>query len=109
MFVPQHEEERIKKMIDAKTFADITELTRDEKREIWMTRQGISLAALCVVVGCTVSTLSKHLRNETIPVEHHLKLVRFGVPAELLPLPVDQKRGPKPRNAMPMTALAQAQ
>jgi hypothetical protein len=95
--------------IDAKNSMNLSDLTRDEKREIWMKRQGETLEGLAVVCGCGISALSRHFRNETMPTAHHQKLVEYGMPADTLPEPLDRPRGPKPRNAMPMTALAQAQ
>ena len=74
---------------------NVADLTRDEKREIWMRRAGETLANLAAVAGCVPSVLSRHLRSDTMPVPMHARLVEYGVPAGLLPDPFEKKRGPK--------------
>jgi hypothetical protein len=43
----------------------------------------------------------KFLKSEYMPTDHHAKLVKLGVPAELLPTPMDRKPGPKPGGRVP--------
>ena len=85
------------KMDNRTRLNNLAELTRDEKREIWCKRKGETLRNLAQVAGVTKSTLSVHLRRETMPVAQHARLTEYGVPAELLPAPLDRKTGPKPR------------
>lgn len=80
------------------SFLNLPQLSKNEKREIWLKRKEITLETLANLVGVKVSGLSKNLRNKTMPVEQHAVLVDFGLPPEILPAPQDQKRGPKPRN-----------
>jgi hypothetical protein len=84
-------------MVTATRCIDLTEITRNEKREIWIKRQGETLGHLALITGVSTATLSRHLRNETMPVKLHECLVSYGVPAELLPMPLDQKPGSKSR------------
>ncbi|MGV7004662.1 hypothetical protein [Desulfovibrio sp. QI0442] len=82
-------------------------LTISKKQElrIWLLRQPcpaegkrLTLQALADALGIRLSTLSKHLDNPTIPVDHHRILrERFGIPAELLPEPKDLPPGPRPK------------
>ena len=95
--------------IDAKNSMNLTDLTRDEKREIWMKRQGETLESLGAVAGCGFSSLSRHLRNETMPTIYHQRLIAHGMPVDALPEPMDRKRGQKPRRAESMMTLAHAQ
>lgn len=81
------------------TFLNLPQLSKNEKREIWLKRKEITLETLANLVGVKVPGLSKNLRNKTMPVEQHATLVAYGLPPEILPAPLDQKRGPKPRNA----------
>lgn len=71
-------------------------LTPDEKRKIWLKRNGYTMTNLAKVAGVTVSALSRTLRNPTMPVAQHQALVDFGVPPELLPQPLDRRPGPRP-------------
>lgn len=72
---------------------NLADLSRDEKREIWMKRHGFTLTGLAGFVGVTTSTFSRTLRNATMPVAQHEKLVRLGMPPEILPKPFDKKPG----------------
>lgn len=82
--------------VNQTSFIDLPELTRDEKREIWLRRTGNTLKLLAGVAGVSVSTLSLNIRNNTMPVRQHETLVAYGVPPQILPDPMDQKPGPKP-------------
>lgn len=79
------------------TFINLPQLSKNEKREIWLKRREITLEALAKLVGIKTAAISRNLRNDTMPVEQHKALVDYGLPAEILPDPMDQKRGPKPR------------
>lgn len=75
----------------------VTHLSRREKLEVWMRREGVTFVALGRHCGVTPYNVAKLLRQETMPVRRHEQLAAFGVPAELLPAPLDIKPGPKPR------------
>ena len=64
---------------------------------IWQLTKGVTLAELSKVLGITGCGLSKSLNNERMPVEHHKRLVDFGVPENLLPRPENVRTGPKPK------------
>ena len=83
------------------SFSNLSDLTMDEKREIWLKRNGCTVKRLAEVAGVTVSVLSRTLRNPTMPVAQHQALVQFGVPSEFLPHPLDKKRGPRPSATLP--------
>lgn len=83
------------------SFSNLSDLTMDEKREIWLKRNGCTVKRLAEVAGVTVSVLSRTLRNPTMPVAQHQALVQFGVPSEFLPQPLDKKRGPRPSATLP--------
>ncbi|MDR2891573.1 MAG: hypothetical protein LBV80_00580 [Deltaproteobacteria bacterium] len=80
----------------ALSFKDIAELTRDEKREIWMKRTRHTIAFLASVVGVAPNVLSRYLRSSDMPAAHHAKLVAYGVPEEILPAPVQKSLGRPP-------------
>jgi hypothetical protein len=75
------------------SFTNIAELTRAEKREIWMKRTGHTVTFLASVVGVVPNVLSRYLRSEDMPAAHHAALVAYGVPPEVLPDPVQKPRG----------------
>ena len=82
---------------DAATFfSNLSELTTDEKREIWMKRNGCTVKRLAAEAGVTATVLSRTLRNPPMPVAQHQALVAFGVPPECLPKPQNKKPGPRP-------------
>lgn len=78
------------------SFNSLADLTRDEKREIWMRRTGHTVTLLAAVVGVVPNVLSRYLRSEDMPAAHHAALVAYGVPPEVLPKPVQKPRGRTP-------------
>ena len=78
------------------SFTNVADLTRDEKREIWMKRTGHTVTLLASVVGVVPNVLSRYLRSEDMPAMHHAALVAYGVPPEVLPDPVQKARGRTP-------------
>ena len=80
----------------ALSFKDVADLSRDEKREIWMKRTGHTVKALASIVGVVPSVLSRYLASDDMPAVHHKTLVAYGVPAEVLPDPVQKPRGRTP-------------
>ena len=85
------------KTVSQTSFIDLPDLSRNEKREIWLRRTGNTLKILAQVAGVSLPTLSSQIRGSTMPVRRHEALVAYGVPPQILPEPVDQKSGPKPR------------
>ena len=83
------------------SFSNLSDLTMDEKREIWLKRNGCTVKRLAEVAGVTVSVLSRTLRNPTMPVAQHQALVQLGIPSEFLPQPLDKKPGPRPSATLP--------
>lgn len=77
-------------------FKDVTDLSRDEKRETWMKRTGHTVKVLASVVGVVPSVLSRYLASDEMPLVHHNALVAYGVPAEVLLAPVQKTRGRPP-------------
>lgn len=79
----------------ALSFMDLAELSRDEKREIWMKRTGHSVAFLASLLKIYPSVLSRYLLSPEMPAVHHKVLVEYGVPPQLLPEPVYRPPGRK--------------
>lgn len=74
----------------------LTEMSRREQWVIWLQRQRETQAHLALIVGLSPCVLSRYLGSDTIPVSLHERLVRYGVPASLLPEPLNKKRGRQP-------------
>lgn len=92
------------KTVSKISFIDLPDLTRDEKREIWLKRTGNTLRSLAEVAGISLSTMSNHMRNATMPSRQYEALVAYGVPEEVLPDPLDRKPGPKPKTPLHLPA-----
>lgn len=83
--------------------------SKRQELRVWLLRQPcqpgekrLTLQALADALQIRLSTLSKHLDNPTIPVDHHRVLSeRFGIPSDLLPEPKDLPPGPRPKNLAP--------
>lgn len=75
----------------------LTDLTRQERLDLWMRRTGTTFVLLGEICGIHANCVTSHLRADTMPVRHHAALVAAGMPLELLPDPQDQKPGPKPK------------
>jgi transcriptional regulator with XRE-family HTH domain len=79
------------------SFSNLAELSKEEKRDIWMHRNRVTQSILAKVAGVSKCTISYFLRQPTMPSIRHAALIAFGVPCELLPEPLDRKTGPKTR------------
>lgn len=75
----------------------ITELSRVEKLQVWMTRNGQTFRSLGREIDMSGSCLGRLLRGESMPSWRHRQLLDLGVPEALLPPALDIKPGPKPR------------
>lgn len=90
--------------------ANLTELSRQEKLRLWMSRNRWTYARLARSLDITSNAVAKLCNQSTMPVRRHAQIVTLGVPAELLPQPLDVKPGPKPRKlaepAIPAASVA---
>lgn len=77
---------------------NLTSLTRQEALRLWLSRNGLSFSELGRRLGVTPNSVSKLCDQETMPVRRHAQLLEQGLPAELLPRPLDIKPGPRPRD-----------
>lgn len=76
---------------------NLTELSRQEKLRLWMARTGVRFVDMAVALDVTPAAIGKLCKQATMPEHRHRALVAFGVPADLLPAPLNIKSGPKPR------------
>jgi len=76
---------------------NLTELSRQEKLRLWMARTGVRFVDMAVALDVTPAAIGKLCKQATMPEHRHRALVAFGVPADLLPAPLNVKSGPKPR------------
>ncbi len=74
----------------------LIDLTRQERLEIEMRRKGLTFKRLGELAGMTGVNAAKHLKSSTIPPRHHA-VWSTVLPEDLLPAPVHQKPGPKPK------------
>lgn len=75
-----------------------THWDRQAELRVWMIRNKVTFVQLGVVMGnVTASAVQKSVRRPHMPVRNHKALVEFGVPAELLPPPLNVPSGPKPK------------
>ena len=90
------------------TLGENFSLSHSKKQElrVWLLRQPckpgerrLTLQALADGLEISLSTLSAHLENDTMPTRHHSKLVDdFNIPVDLLPEPKDLPPGPRPKS-----------
>ncbi len=76
---------------------DLTQidLTRQDMLSIWLKRQGKSQADIARALEVGEVSVSRLMRASSIPVRRHEQLLKLGIPAELLPPPLDITPGPK--------------
>lgn len=70
-------------------------VTRQDMLSIWLKRQGMTQAKIARALEVGEISVSRWLRAERIPEKRHEQLVNLGIPAELLPKPLDITPGPK--------------
>lgn len=61
--------------------------TRHARLKSWLALHGISQKALADELGITPSMISKIIKGERAPKNRLEQLIRFGIPADLLPEP----------------------
>lgn len=74
----------------------LNDLTRQECLSIWLRREGVSVADIAKSLDVKPMSVSRWFRAERISSWRHRQLVECGIPAELLPPPVDIAPG-RPR------------
>lgn len=76
---------------------DITQIdvTRQDMLSIWLKRQGKTQADIARALEVGEVSVSRWMKAKSIPVRRHEQLVKFGIPADLLPPPLDITPGPK--------------
>lgn len=84
-------------MIEMSSMKEIPQLdlTRQDMLSIWLKRQGSTQADIARALDVGEITVSRWMRAESIPVRRHEQLLKLGIPAELLPAPLDITPGPK--------------
>lgn len=83
---------------DEKTILELTQLSRIEKLCTLMVRRELTFTKIAEKLDITAACLSRHLKSATLPPNRHAELVSIGFLPELLPPPVYQKFGPKPKD-----------
>lgn len=85
------------------------EPTRQEALLIWIRRRGMQQRDIERRLGIGQNTVSRWLAADTIPSWRHRQLVSLGIPAELLPAPLDIAPGPKRGKRLAAIALPATQ
>lgn len=52
----------------------------------WLKQQGITQVSIARALETSKQSVSRWMRADTIPTWRHEQLVKFGIPAELLPV-----------------------
>lgn len=78
------------------------EPTRQELLRIWLARNATGFKQIGERIDISGTGLAKICDQETMPTRRHAELIAMGVPAGLLPEPLDIKPGPKPRVGLAM-------
>lgn len=75
-----------------------SELTKQEKLQLWMRRAGLTYAELGRKLGLTRAAAARLCKKETAPTRRVTVLKEIGIPADLLPIPLDITPGRKPKH-----------
>lgn len=62
---------------------------------VWLKKNGIRQIDIARALNVGGNAVLRWMRAETIPVRRHEQLVKLGIPADLLPPPLDITPGPK--------------
>lgn len=62
---------------------------------IWLKRNGMAKAEIARALEVGESSVARWLKADRVPTRRYEQLLRLGIPAELLPEPVDITPGPK--------------
>ena len=71
------------------------DLNRQELLLIWMRRNSLSYSDIAKAMEVSPSTVRAWFEAESIPTWRHEQLVKFGIPAELLPSGINIAPGPR--------------
>ena len=71
------------------------DITRQDMLSIWLKKNGKTQADIARALEVGEVSVSRWMRAERIPEKRHEALVKLGIPAELLPQPLDITPGPK--------------
>jgi hypothetical protein len=71
--------------------------TRQELLRLWLDRTGHSFRRFGRSMGISGVSVARLCDQDTMPTDRHRQLLELGMPPNLLPKPVDQKPGRKPR------------
>ena len=83
-------------------------LPRKERLRVWMRMSNLTTGIIADEIGVKENTVAKWLRADIIPVNRRKRLERYGIPAELLPIGMDRRPGPKRLYRGPVLALPPA-
>lgn len=71
--------------------------SRKSRLRQWMFEREITFQAVAERTGVSLQTANRLLNADEIPAHRHEQFLNLGFPAELLPIPLDKKPGPKAR------------
>lgn len=71
------------------------DLTRQAMLLGWLKQNGITQSSIAQALETSGQSVSRWMRAETIPSWRHEQLLKFGIPEELLPRPMNIPSGPK--------------
>ncbi len=77
------------------------EFTRQDMLQAWIRKSDITQTEIARALEVRETTVSRWVRAETISTRRHEQLVKLGIPAELLPKPLDITPGPKKKKFLP--------
>lgn len=75
--------------------------TRQAMLLAWLKQEGITQARIAQALETSEQSVSRWMRAESLSSLRHGQLVKFGIPAELLPPAVDICPGPKRTRTFP--------
>ena len=75
----------------------IETLPRTERMRQWIAKNEITDRSLAEKLGLKRSRVTRMLNEETMPTEHYNACLELGIPADILPIPFNKKRGPRPK------------
>ncbi len=83
--------------------------TRQAMLLAWLKQEGITQARIAQALETSEQSVSRWMRAESLSSRRHGQLVKFGIPAELLPPAVDIPPGPKKTRTLPAPQVAEMQ
>lgn len=83
-------------LMETKLTLTTIELTRQERLDVWMSRNGVTYKRLGALMGITGANAARLLKAETMPPQRYEQVSKI-IPAVLLPKSQYLKPGPKPK------------